>query len=174
MEFVGENIRKKLLFCGTDVQLNDLCKICKPEVVELLDNCRICDFVFIWGGLGCKIGKYTDVQPGVKIWGGGAIIIGNYVSIGLGSVLLTATYSHKEGLRMVDGLEEGKTKALYGMLRIEDDVYIGANCTVMPNIVLGEGSILGAHSLATKSLDPWGIYVGSPAKKIGERCPVVV
>lgn len=174
MEFVGESVREKLLFCGNNVKLNDLCKICKPEVVEIADNCRICDFVFIWGGRGCKIGKYTDVQPGVKIWGGGTAIIGDYVSIGLGSVLLTATYEYRGGFRMVDGVEENTTNAQYGTLKIENDVYIGANCTVMPNIVLGSGSILGANSLATKSLDPWGIYVGSPAKKVGERPRLVV
>lgn len=166
---VGESIRPLLKYCGESVQINEFCKICMPEVVEIDHHCRICDFVFIWGGKGVKIGYHNDIQPQVMVWGGGELVIGNYVSVGLGSILLTATYSHKEGLRMVDGLPEGHTLANYGRLVIQDDVYLGAGCNVLPNITIGEGAIIGANSLVNKDVDPWGIYVGSPAKKIGER-----
>ena len=84
-------------------------------------------------------------------------------------MLLTAVYSHEQGMSMVDGLGEGTTKALYGKLTIGSDVYIGANCTVMPDIVVGDGAILGAGSFVNKDCEPWGIYVGSPAKKIAMR-----
>jgi acetyltransferase-like isoleucine patch superfamily enzyme len=40
---------------------------------------------------------------------------------------------------------------------------------ILPNLTLGEGVSVGAHSLVTKSLDPWGIYFGCPVKKIKER-----
>jgi dTDP-4-amino-4,6-dideoxy-D-glucose acyltransferase len=39
----------------------------------------------------------------------------------------------------------------------------------MPGVKLGEGAILGANSLATKDLEPWTIYVGSPAKPVKIR-----
>ena len=39
----------------------------------------------------------------------------------------------------------------------------------MPGVTFGEGAILGANSLALKSLEPWTIYVGSPAKPIKIR-----
>lgn len=95
--------------------------------------------------------------------------VGDRVSIGLGSVLLTAVYSHAAGLKMIDGLPEEEAKALYGKLTIGTDVYIGASCTLMPEITIGEGAILGAASFVNKNCEPWGIYVGSPAKKIGVR-----
>ena len=50
-----------------------------------------------------------------------------------------------------------------------DDAYIGANCTIMPGVTIGEGAVVGANALVNKDLDPWGIYVGVPCKKIGER-----
>jgi dTDP-4-amino-4,6-dideoxy-D-glucose acyltransferase len=151
------------------VRLHPMGKICRPEMVEIGDYSRVCDFAFIWGGRGVRIGKHTDIQVQTVIWGGGELVVGDYVSVGLGSILLTAVYSHKEGLRMVDGLPDDQANALYGKLVIENDVYVGAHCTVLPNIVVGEGAILGAHSLVNKNCDPWGIYVGSPAKKVGER-----
>ena len=39
----------------------------------------------------------------------------------------------------------------------------------MPGVTLGEGAILGANSLAVKDLEPWTIYVGSPAKPVKKR-----
>ena len=46
---------------------------------------------------------------------------------------------------------------------------IGVNSVVLPNVEMAEGSVLGANSLLLKDTEPWGIYVGSPAKIIGYR-----
>jgi galactoside O-acetyltransferase len=169
IELMGDNVRDKLRSCGEGVKIYPLAKIAFPHVVDLGNHCKIRDFVFIFAGMGVKIGEYTDVQPNTIIWGGGETIIGNRVSTGPGTVFLSAVYSHEKGYKMVDGLGEGTSKALYGKLVIEDDVYIGARCTIMPNITIGEGAIIGAASFVNKNVEPWGIYVGSPAKKIGER-----
>jgi galactoside O-acetyltransferase len=69
---------------------------------------------------------------------------------------------------MVDGLGEGQTAILGGRLEIGDDVYIGARCTIMP-VKIGEGCVIGANSFVNKDCEPWGIYFGNPARKIGER-----
>ena len=154
IELMGENVKDKLKYCGEHVKLMPLAKIAYPHMVELNDHCRIGDFVFIFGGTGVKIGKFTDVQPHTTIWGGGMAIIGDRVSTGPGTVFLTATYSHAPGMKMVDGMGSGETVTLGGKLEI---------------VKVGEGALIGAGSFVNKDLEPWGIYVGSPAKKIGER-----
>jgi galactoside O-acetyltransferase len=171
-EMMGENVKKLLKRCGKEVRLMPLAKIANAQVVELDDFCRVRDFVFMWGGQGVKIGKYCDIQPHVVVWGGGTLEIQDRVSVGPGTVLLTAVYSFEPGMRMVDGLGEGMSKALYGKLTIESDVYIGANCSIMPNIVIGEAAVVGAGSFVNKDCEPYGIYVGSPAKKIATRPPL--
>lgn len=168
IELMGDNVRDKLKSCGKEVKIFPMAKITLPHVVSLADNCRICDFVFIFGGDGVRIGENSDVQPHTVIWGGGFTIIGKRVSTGPGTVFLSATYSHGAGLKMVDGLGEGSTKTLGGKLIIGDDVYIGANSVIMP-VTIGEGAVIGAGSFVNKDVEPWSIYVGSPAKKIGER-----
>lgn len=169
LELMGENVKAKLRFCGEGVKIFPMAKIAFPHLVDLGAHTKIRDFVFIFAGEGVKIGEYTDMQPHVTIWGGGETVIGDRVSIGPGTVLLSAVYSHADGLKMVDGMPEGSSSALYGKLVIKDDVYIGANCTLMPDIVVAEGSVLGAGSFINKDTEPWGIYAGSPAKKIGIR-----
>jgi galactoside O-acetyltransferase len=89
-ELMGENVKARLKKCGEGVRLYPLAKLAKPEVIELDDFCRIRDFVFFWGGNGIRIGKYTDMQPHVVVWGGGSLEIGDRVSVGPGTVLLTA------------------------------------------------------------------------------------
>ena len=168
IELMGENVKSKLRSCGKNVKIYPMAKIAFPHVVDLADNCKIRDFAFIFAGEGVKIGEFTDVQPHTIIWGGGETIIGDRVSTGPGTVFLSATYSHAKGLKMVDGLGEGEAKATGGKLVVGNDVYIGANSIIMP-VTIGEGVVIGAGSFVNKDCEPYGIYVGSPAKKIGER-----
>ncbi len=41
--------------------------------------------------------------------------------------------------------------------------------TIMPGVELGEGAVVGAHSLAMKSCLPWSIYFGVPAERLKAR-----
>jgi len=168
IELMGDNVRSKLRSCGEGVKIYPMAKIAFPHVVDLGKHAKIRDFAFIFAGEGVTIGAYTDVQPHTIIWGGGLTIIGDRVSTGPGTVLLSQTYSHAPGLKMVDGMGEGQTAILGGRLEIGDDVYIGARCTIMP-VKIGEGCVIGANSFVNKDCEPWGIYFGNPARKIGER-----
>lgn len=171
IELMGENVKDKLRSYGDNVKIYPMAKIAFPHVVDLGSHCKIRDFVFIFAGEGVKIGEYTDVQPHTTIWGGGLTIIGDRVSTGPGTVFLSATYSHAPGLKMVDGMNEGESKVTGGRLEVGNDVYIGARCTIMP-VKIGDGCVIGAGSFVNKDCEPWGIYVGSPARRIGERAKI--
>ncbi len=168
VDLMGENVRSKLKSCGEGVRLYPMAKIAFPHMVELGNNVKVRDFAFIFAGEGLIVGDHTDIQPHTIVWGGGLTILGARVSTGPGTVFLSATYSHAPGLRMVDGLPEGEAVAIGGRLVVGDDVYIGARCVIMP-VTIGEGAVIGAGSFVNKDCEPYGIYVGSPAKKIGER-----
>lgn len=51
-------------------------------------------------------------------------------------------------------------------ITIGDNVWIGTKTTVLKGVSIGENSILGAHSLANKSIPPSSKYAGTPAKPI--------
>lgn len=53
-----------------------------------------------------------------------------------------------------------------GLVNICDDVFIGANSTILPNVTIGKGSIVAAGSVVTKSIPPGEVWAGVPAKKI--------
>lgn len=55
-----------------------------------------------------------------------------------------------------------KEKRNIGFITIEDDVWIGGNVTILKNVTIGEGCIIGAASVVTKSLPPYSICLGVP------------
>ncbi|MEZ4692180.1 MAG: DapH/DapD/GlmU-related protein [Ignavibacteria bacterium] len=48
-------------------------------------------------------------------------------------------------------------------MKIEDDVWIGANCFIMKGVTIGKGSIVGAGSVVISEVKPFSIYAGNPA-----------
>lgn len=167
-EFMGENVRPHLKYCGNNVVLYAMCKIMRAENMEIDDFSRIFDFVYIDAGASLKIRKYSFVTWHCLIEGGANTIIGNRCFIGPGTKLLTSTYKFNRYYTN-EFLPEECRGTDYGDIILEDDSYIGANSVIMPGVTIGEGAVLGSNAFANKNLDPWGIYVGSPARKIGER-----
>lgn len=47
--------------------------------------------------------------------------------------------------------------------------WVCARAAVAPGVKMGEGAVLGMGSVATRDMEPWGVYAGSPAAKVKER-----
>lgn len=52
---------------------------------------------------------------------------------------------------------------------IEDDVWMGTGVIVLDGVHVAEGCVIGAGAIVTKDTEPYSIYVGVPARKIGAR-----
>lgn len=52
---------------------------------------------------------------------------------------------------------------------IEDEVWIGANVVVLAGVRIGKGAVVGAGAVVTKSVEPFQIVAGVPARRIGTR-----
>ncbi|WP_279131736.1 acyltransferase [Photobacterium phosphoreum] len=168
LEFMGENFKDKLNYCGEGVRLYPLCKMIRAENAKLDNHAQIFDHVFIDAGKEFVLGKYSTLTWQVLIEGGARAIIGDRVFVGPGSKLLTSTYKIN-GFYTVEHLPTGCQDTDYGDIIIEDDAYIGANCTIMPGVTIGEGAVVGVNSFVRKNLEPWTVYMGNPCKAIGKR-----
>lgn len=118
--------------------------------------------VYIGNGKNITIGKHCHINENVFIQGA---TIGNFVMIAPNVAILNGT--HKFDRVDVPMIMQGEEKELNPI--IEDDVWIGRNAAVMPNIRIGRGSIIGAGAVVTKDVEPFSIMGGVPAKLIKKR-----
>jgi acetyltransferase-like isoleucine patch superfamily enzyme len=105
--------------------------------------------VYLHRWRGVKIGKDSWVGYDVIIDTGfpDLITIGNRVVLSIGVILV------------------GHFRELRG-ITIEDDVFIGPGAIILPGIRIGQGSVVTAGSVVTKSIAPMTVVQGNPA------CPV--
>jgi maltose O-acetyltransferase len=54
---------------------------------------------------------------------------------------------------------------------IEDDVWIGTKCTVLPGVRIGRGAVIMANSLVTRNVEPFTIVGGVPAEQVAKLDP---
>lgn len=55
---------------------------------------------------------------------------------------------------------------IFGKVVIEDWAYIGAYSQIMPGVTVGEGALVAAGSIVTKSVAPHTVVAGNPARVI--------
>lgn len=95
---------------------------------------------------------------------GGRIVIGDKVLIGQNSVLRAS--NHVFASAGVPVKEQGHEP---GVISVEDDVWIGANVVIVPNVKIGAHAVVGAGAVVTKDVEPGSIVAGVPARPIGRR-----
>ncbi len=177
---IGHPIRKNLKeFIKTremrDLLMSDGCIIGKDTIIRagsiIYTNSRIGDQVEF--GHTVMIREHTEVGSFSKV-GTNTVIegyskIGSYVSIQ--SMVFIPLYSTVEDHVFLgpnckltnDKYVERKEYELKGPV-IKRRASIGANAVIMPDIIVGEGAIIGAGAVVTENVPPDTIYMGIPAK----------
>lgn len=112
-------------------------------------------------GKTITVGNNTFINMNVTILDGSPITIGNNVLIGPGTGLYGANHP-------LDPIERRKWITIWKPIIIEDDVWIGGNVSILPNIRIGKGSIVGSGSVVTKDVPPMVVVAGNPARIIKE------
>lgn len=64
-------------------------------------------------------------------------------------------------------LYQKKYSKVYGCIEVMDNVFIGADVIVLPDVRIGPNAIVGAGSVVTKDVPPGTIVAGTPARVIG-------
>lgn len=150
-----------------DVKTFEYTKIIGLENIDFGKYIIIDDFVLIYAKEKITIGNYVHIANFTSITGGNKLIIGNYAAISQGCRILTATDDFKEWGFGNSTVANEYRNIKSSPISIGEFCIIGANSVILPGISIGEGTTVGANSVVTKSLEPWGVYVGNI--KVGER-----
>ena len=62
-----------------------------------------------------------------------------------------------------------KRKQQHQLVKVGNDVWIGAHVVIMPGVNIGNGAVIGAGSIVTKDVDDYSIVVGNPARHVRYR-----
>ena len=117
--------------------------------------------------LGCRFNckasfvlkKNSTINQYCHIDHRGGVFIGENVSIGPQVKLITADHD----LTHINGI--GREKPIY----IKDYVFIGHSALILGETLLNIGSAVGANGVFTGNTEPFGIYIGNPAKLKNKR-----
>lgn len=106
-----------------------------------------------------KIGKFCSIGPNFFCGWGIHPLNGISTSPVFYSTKRQAGFTYSK----TDKIKERK------LIEIGNDVFIGANVTVLDGIKIGDGAVIGAGSVVSKDIPPYAIAVGSPIKIIKYR-----
>ena len=152
---------------GKNVLLSRKTSIYSASTISLGNNVRIDDFCILSGSI--SIGSYVHVSAYVALYGAKNIFLKDYSGISAKSIIYSAIDDFS-GEHLIGPMVPSNTTLVSGgTVVLEKYTQIGASCVVLPNIIIGDGSVVGAMSFVNKSLGKWGIYAGIPARRIKER-----
>lgn len=108
-------------------------------------------------------GWYNDarLQNGEKP----IIRIGNYTSIGKNCQFILTHHNYKT----VSTYPEFSAVFSRGHISIGSDVWMGMNVTILDNVSIGHGAVIGANSVVSSDIPPYAIAVGNPCKVVKYR-----
>jgi len=130
---------------------------------------QIYDFVVIRavGGAGdVTIGEHCYINPHCTLYSGNGIKLGNYVL--LAPHVCVVPSNHAYARRDVEIRHQGFAPSKGGV-EIGDDVWIGANTTILDGAKIGKGAIIAAGSVVSGEIPPYQIWGGVPAVYIKDR-----
>ncbi len=110
-----------------------------------------------------QVGENVRYQPRLVPLYPGLIRLHNNIMVAAGVRFIT----HDAAFRVLNNLGEGKFPEMVGCIEVMDNVFIGYNVTILPNVRIGSNVIIGAGSTVVRDLEPDSVYAGTPAKKIG-------
>ena len=141
------------------------------EGAKIGKNCKIWHWVHI--SSGAKIGD--DCSFGQNVFVGNKVIIGNNVKVQnnvsiYDNIILENNVFCGPSMvftNVINPRSKYPRKNEYKTTLVKEGATLGANCTILCGIVIGENAFVGAGAVVTKNLAPYSLNVGNPSKQIG-------
>lgn len=116
-----------------------------------------------------EIGRHTDIAHNCRIVVGREVLIGERVEIASDVSIRDSGGHPADPARRAAGAPPDADDVK--PVAIHDNAWIGSNVLIMPGSVVGEGSIVSAHSVVAGTVAPYTIVAGNPARRIGTLTP---
>ena len=136
----------------------------KQMFAEIGEDCYIePPFRSNWGGSNVHFGKNVYANFNLTLVDDADIYVGDYTMFGPNVIVCTAGHPINAKLR----------KQVYEFnipIHIGKNVWIGANCVILPGVSIGDNSVIGAGSIVTKDIPSNVVAFGTPCRVQREIC----
>jgi acetyltransferase-like isoleucine patch superfamily enzyme len=131
-----------------------------------------------------KMGKNVFIDYGVYFRFPSKIVLEDEITIGYGTKFFPSFHAKTSVIHISSNVRIGPNVSfnaaghnyrflnlpdIGGKIFVQQNVWIGANVTILPNVEIGEGAVVAAGSVVTKNIESYTVVGGIPAKFIKKR-----
>jgi len=172
MSFYSQDELQRLGFkrLGRGVRLSRKASIYNSANIEIGDFSRIDDFCVLSAGEGgIFIGKHVHIAVFCSLIGNGQIALEDYSGLSSKVCLYSSNDDYTGEFMTNPTVPPQFTNVTHAPVKIGRHAIIGAGSVVLPGVTLHEGAGVGALSLVKQDCESFGMYFGSPARRVGKR-----
>jgi putative colanic acid biosynthesis acetyltransferase WcaF len=128
---------------------------------------------------GANVGRGAHIYPAAVIWAPWNLQIGEQCGVANGAILysqakitLGVRSVISQGVHLCTGTHDFSVRGMPLVTRpivVEAEVWLAAECFVLPGVTIGEGAVVGARSVVTRDLPSWMVCAGHPCRPIKPR-----
>lgn len=128
---------------------------------------------------GARIGRGVRIYPGAAIFLPSLLTVGDEVTVGddtrlynLGPLSIGRQVTVSQGAHLCGGSHDDRDPALpliRAPIVLGDGCWICADAFVGPGVTVGAGAVVGARAVAMRTVPPWTVVAGNPARVIRAR-----
>lgn len=156
---------------GRNVRISSDARVYGAERISIGDDVRIDDFVMLAAGEGyITIGNACYIARCCNLTGTFGIEMRDYSSMAANTVIYSASDDYSGEYMTAQAIPKEFTRFVGGKVTLGRHVIVGASSVIIGGADIGDGCSLGAVTVVVNTdLDPWGMYVGNPARRVKER-----
>ena len=155
---------------GENVQLAKNMIIIGLQNISLGNNIRIDGHTVIAAHTGAlTVGNHVHVGGGCFLGCAGTIILADFSGLSQNVSIYSGSDDYSGNTLTNPTVPDKYRNVKVAPVRIERHVIVGSGAVILPGVSIGEGASVGALSLVTKSLEAWGVYFGTPVKRLKAR-----
>lgn len=155
---------------GSNVRVAKNCTLIGVENISLGDDVRIDGPSVLSAASGhIRIGRYVHVGGMSFLAGAGGIEMADFSGLSQGVRIYSASDDYSGEALTNPTVPKRYLNVRIAPVHLGRHVIVGSGTVILPGCDIGDGASIGAMSLVKNSLEPWGIYCGTPARFIKKR-----
>ena len=163
-------IRMGIRKVGKNVRIHSSCIVVGIENISIGDNVRIDGFNSIIAAGGyLNLGSHIHIASHCYIGASAGVTMEDFSGLAYGIKIHSGSDDYS-GEYLTNSTIPSKYKnCKSGPVHLGRHVIIGSNTVILPDVDIPIGCSVGALSMVTKNLDPWGVYCGCPVRRLKDR-----